>query len=85
MNLHILRPPKTTTLREKLQLQALDKYQRQYLKRFACALCEHPLIQTGCGSFYEACQEQTRITRRQNCLANYQPRPNRRKAKREPL
>lgn len=76
--LHILRAPETTTKRESEQLEKLDKYQKRYLSKRCCGLCDHPLDQIGCGSFYEACPEQTRIDRRDNCLQKYNPRRRRR-------
>jgi hypothetical protein len=79
--IHILRAPKTTTDKEKAQLESLDKYQKKYLSNRCCGACEKPLDQVGCGSFYEACPEQTRIERRSNCLEQYKPRPNVRKNK----
>ena len=77
--IHILRAPKTTTTAEREQLSVLDKYQKRYLSRKCCGACDHPLDQVGCGSFYEACDEQVRIDRRNNALSNYKPRVNRRK------
>lgn len=82
MNIHILRCKPTTTAAEKQQLAALDKYQRRYLKQFACYGCDHSLNAPGCGTFFgEACTETSRINRRNACLAGYKARPGRRKCK----
>lgn len=81
--LHILRVPPTTTAQEKAQLAELDKYQRRYLSRRMCALCDHSLDQPGCGACMgPACPEEVRIERRMRCLAAYRPRPNRRRGAR---
>ena len=76
--LHILRPPATKTDEEKGQLAKLDKYQRRYLKKFCCGLCDFSIDAAGCGSHWEACPEEVRINRRAKCLENYKPRPERR-------
>ncbi len=75
MLLHILREPETTTNEEKLQLSNLSKNARIYLSKRGCMACEKSLDKIGCGSFYEACSEQTRIKRRADCLKEYKPRP----------
>lgn len=72
--IHILREPETPTAKEELQLSILSKNARIYLSKRGCMACEKPLNQKGCGSFYEACSEQTRIERRKNCLKKYKPR-----------
>ncbi len=77
--IHILRPPKTTIDKEKEQLASLDKYQRRYLKKWCCGLCEISFNNAGCGSPYEACPEEIRIQRREKCLKGYKPRVKRRK------
>lgn len=82
MYIHILRAPETTTEAEKEQLAGLDKYERRYLSRRVCGLCEWPLSEVGCGAYLpgpdceavEACEEQLRIDRRERCLKEYKPR-----------
>lgn len=78
-HIHILRPPTTTTEQEREQLGNLDRYQKRYLSRRVCGLCELPLDRVGCGAVYEACSEVTRLRRRRLCLKKYRPRPQRRK------
>lgn len=65
--------------REREQLAGLGRYQRRYLARRVCGLCELPLDRAGCGGIYEACPEDVRIERRRRCLDEYRPRPQRRK------
>lgn len=77
MSLHILRPLATTTEREKEQLAGLSKNERRYLSRRGCGGCMRPLHQLGCGDFWHACEEETRIERRKKCLAAYRPRKRR--------
>lgn len=78
--IHILRAPYTATAAEREQLAALDKYQRRYLSRRVCALCEHRLDHVGCGACLgPPCDEATRVFRRAQCLKQYKPRLNRRR------
>lgn len=79
--LHIYRMQPTTTEREQAQLDGLDKYQKKYLSRRVCWLCEWPLDRKGCGTYggMEACPEDARVERRDKCLAEYKPRPKARK------
>ena len=81
MSSHILRAPETTTEAEKEQLDKLDKYQKKYLSRMCCGLCDLQLNQIGCGSFYKPCSESLRIERRAKCLKEYKPRLYARKKK----
>lgn len=76
----ILRAPATTTEKEKEQITKLDKYQKKYLSRLCCGLCDHTLDKIGCGAVYApACEETVRIERRERALKQYKPRLNRRK------
>ena len=83
--IHISKAPDCETGKEEKQLASLDRYQKRYLKRFVCALCDHPLEMSGCGGFLEndwstgACSEKKRIDRRNDCLSKYRPRIKRRK------
>jgi hypothetical protein len=83
MLIHILKSAETTTAKEKEQLAKLDKYQKKYLSGLCCGACDHPLDRVGCGTVYNdnACDEQTRIARREKALLKYKPRLNRRKKK----
>lgn len=76
--LHLLRAPQTTTEQEAAQLAALDRFERRYLKGRCCALCDQGLDRVGCGSLFEACEEEQRIKRREACLREYKPRYGRR-------
>jgi len=80
---HILRLPETTTDKERAQLHGLDKYQMRYLKERGCALCHHSLDKVGCGSHWEACPEDARVSRRETALAKYKPRPGLRRKRNE--
>ena len=80
--IHILKIPEQTYDEEQAFLDALDKYQRRYLSRFVCAKCEKSLSKACCQAYWiiPACAENERLKRSQDCLKNYKPRPNRRKA-----
>lgn len=65
--------------RERYFLEHLDKHQRRYLSRRMCFLCGKPLNRPGCQNTYKACTDDCMIMRIENCLAEYQPRMNRRK------
>ena len=86
MTIHILRAARVPCDSEKELLAGLDKYQRKYLSRHCCGLCDKQLSQPGCGAYGVwppedyACKEDVRIDRIKRCLSEYKPRLNRRKA-----
>lgn len=60
---------------EELQLKSLTRGQRQFLSRFACALCEQSMAQAGCGSIYgPACSDEFKVEKRARLLKEYKPR-----------
>lgn len=78
--IHILTAPPTTIEQETKQLDQFDKYQKKYLSRRCCGLCELPLDRIGCGAhLVPACEEKIRIKRRKQCLKEFKPRLNMRK------
>lgn len=75
MLIQIIKTPKTSDEKEKIQLSTLGRLERQYLSRRVCALCEHRLDLPGCGVLFDdPCQEDIRIKRRNKCLSKYRPR-----------
>jgi len=61
-------------MNEKEQLKRLTRNEKKFLSRRVCALCEHPLDREGCSAIYGHCSEETRLRRREKCLATYKPR-----------
>ena len=59
---------------ERQQLKAMPRKDKRYLSNRMCAWCCMPLNLAGCGAIYEPCSEETRIKRRQKCLAERKPR-----------
>jgi hypothetical protein len=57
-----------------MEIAALTRGQRRYLKRYACILCGQPLDQDGCAAIWTRCSSETRDKRRADCLAQYRPR-----------
>lgn len=82
--IHISRMQDTPTDKEEEQLAGLDKYQMRYLKQWECGWCGKPCDRPGCYILSycgKPCEQEGRIERRKQCLAQYKPRPNRRKKK----
>ena len=56
------------------QLKELTKNEKRFLSKRLCAWCEMPLNRIECGALFGECSDETRVTRRNNCLKTYKPR-----------